>query len=72
MSATAAIEAEVKDSRKPGSWTFYNFGATNDRVAPVPATADCYTCHGTNTAVEHTFVQFYPTLLEDAKQKGTP
>ena len=38
---------------------------------PVPATADCYTCHGTNTAVEHTFVQFYPTLLEVAKQKGT-
>lgn len=66
-----AIEAEVKDSRKPGTWAFYNFGATNDKVAALPTTAACYTCHSANTAVEHTFVQFYPTLLEVARQKGT-
>lgn len=66
-----AIEAEVKDSSKPGTWAFYNFGATADKVAALPTSAPCYSCHGANTAVEHTFVQFYPTLLEVAKAKGT-
>lgn len=66
-----AIEAEVKDSRKPGTWAFYDFGATASTAAALPTSAACYSCHGANTAVEHTFVQFYPTLLEVAKQKGT-
>ena len=34
-------------------------------------TATCYACHSTNGAVENTFVQFYPTLLEVATRKGT-
>lgn len=66
-----AIEAEVKDSSKPGGWTFYNFGAKLDQVAALPKTERCYECHSTKAAVEQTFVQFYPTLLEVAKQKGT-
>jgi hypothetical protein len=35
------------------------------------ASAGCNACHSKNAAVEHTFVQFYPTLLEIAKAKGT-
>jgi hypothetical protein len=36
-----------------------------------PTSATCYTCHPTKGAVDNTFVQFYPTLLPIAKQKGT-
>ena len=32
---------------------------------------DCYSCHEQHGAVDTTFVQFYPTLIELAKQKGT-
>jgi len=71
QTAVRAIEAEVKDSSKPGGWAFYNFGAKLDQVAALPRTERCYECHSTKAAVEQTFVQFYPTLLEVAKQKGT-
>jgi len=37
----------------------------------VPLSAACYTCHAAHGAVETTFVQFYPTLLPIAKNKGT-
>jgi hypothetical protein len=33
--------------------------------------ASCVECHTKSTAVERTFVQFYPTLLEVARAKGT-
>lgn len=70
-----AVEAAVKDeSRYPGRWTYYNFGfgeSIQDTIAPLPETASCYACHSTNTAVEWTFVQFYPTLFEVAKKMGT-
>jgi hypothetical protein len=67
------IEAEVKDSRFPGSWRFFGFGrgGVNTSSAPLPADASCYTCHEANGAVENTFVQFYPELMAVAKQKGT-
>jgi cytochrome c553 len=67
-----AIEAEVKDTaRFPGSgWAFFAFGkATSGKQ--IPATASCYTCHAQKGAVDNTFVQFYPTLLNVAKQKNT-
>jgi hypothetical protein len=32
---------------------------------------DCYSCHEQHGAVDTTFVQFYPTLLPIATQKGT-
>ena len=70
-----AVEAAVKDdARFPNRWTYYNFGfgqAIRDSIDPLPTTASCYECHAKNTAVEWTFVQFYPTLFEVAKQKGT-
>jgi hypothetical protein len=65
------IEAEVKDSRLPGGWAFYNFGAAGDRAPALPKTAPCYACHSTKGAVEQTFVQFYPTLLDVARSKAT-
>ena len=71
--AISAVEVEVKDSTaKSGLWTFYDFpegpGSTSK---PIPTDARCYQCHGKNTAVENTFVQFYPILIEVARKKGT-
>jgi hypothetical protein len=67
-----AVEAEVKDSsRYPDKWAYFDFGPTGDRAMPLPKTAPCYACHGKNAAVEQTFVQFYPTLMEVARKMGT-
>ncbi len=33
--------------------------------------ARCVECHTEHTAVERTFVQFYPTLYEVARRMGT-
>ena len=70
------LEAEVKDSRFPDGWAFFNFGqddALADVAEPLSGqqVARCIECHTEHTAVERTFVQFYPTLLEVARQKGT-
>jgi len=65
----AAIEAHVKDSAR-GGWAFYGFGR-NETAKLIPRTADCYSCHQQSGAVDTTFVQFYPTLIEAAKKKGT-
>jgi hypothetical protein len=70
------IEAEVKDrSAKTGEWTFYGFGDVKNTPAafgkPIARDASCYSCHGQNTAVENTFVQFYPVLYDIAQKKGT-
>ena len=70
-----AIEALVKDeARLPGGWGFFDFGrasALRDTVKALPQTASCYSCHLKNAAVERTFVQFYPTLLDVARRMGT-
>lgn len=66
-----AIEANVKDARLPGGWGFYDFGAAPVATSLLPQSASCYTCHATNTAVEHTFVQFYPELMEVARRMKT-
>jgi len=66
------IEVEVKDkSRFPGGWAFYEFGRSAATAKPLPTTAGCYTCHSQNGAVDNTFVQFYPTLADIAREKGT-
>jgi hypothetical protein len=65
------LVAEVKDSsRFPDAWAFFNF-ENADSAAPLPKTQPCYACHAQHGAVDNTFVQFYPTLLPIAKQKGT-
>lgn len=66
------IEGEVKDSAKfPGNgWAFFAFGKTSTGKM-LPRIEDCYACHLEHGAVDNTFVQFYPALLEVAKRKGT-
>lgn len=72
QSQVLAVEVEVKDeSRFPGKWAFYEFGRTATSAKPLPTTASCYSCHAQNGAVDNTFVQFYPTLADIARQKGT-
>ena len=68
QSGLRAIEAEVK---KDGKWTFYGFEGGNASAKAIPRSASCYGCHASNGAVDNTFVQFYPTLLEVARAKGT-
>jgi hypothetical protein len=61
----------IKDAaRFPGKWAFFPL----DEAKPtkqIPKEAVCYSCHEQHGAVDTTFVQFYPTLLETAKKKGT-
>jgi hypothetical protein len=69
------IATLVKDERRfPEKWRFFTFD-TRDGL-PVGAgspvkTQACLECHTKNGAVDHTFVQFYPTLKRVAIQKGT-
>jgi hypothetical protein len=74
--AIVGFEASVKDlARFPnGGWGYFSFDGPAGlaaSAAPLPETARCYSCHSTNTAVDNTFVQFYPTLFEVAKRLGT-
>ncbi len=74
----AGMEALVKDSRLPDGWAFYLFGrggTIRETAEPLAGEelkrAQCSDCHSKNAAVEMSFVQFYPTLLEVTRQKGT-
>ena len=65
------LAVEVKDSKhNPDTWAYFGF----DNDAKTAKAADkgnaCFTCHEEHAAVEHSFVQFYPTLLPIAKSKG--
>lgn len=72
QSQQQAMEVEVKDERRfPGKWAFFNFPGDTATAKMIPTTAGCYTCHRENGAVDNTFVQFYPTLMPVARQKGT-
>jgi hypothetical protein len=70
-----AIEAAVKDeSRFKEKWAYVDFsdgGKLHDAARPFNGDGACNTCHSKNAAVDNTFVQFYPTLLEVAKAKHT-
>ena len=72
QTSVAAIEAEVKDEKRFATkWAFFGFGQGASTGRQIPASAACYSCHATKGAVDNTFVQFYPTLLEAARSKGT-
>jgi hypothetical protein len=72
QAAVRAIEVHVKDEAHiPGKWGFYEFGKGGAAAKLVGHSADCYTCHEAHAAVDTTFVQFYPTLIDLAKDKGT-
>jgi Cytochrome P460 len=72
QSDVLAIEGEVKDHAKfPGNgWAFFGFGKS-DSGRMLARSEDCYSCHLQHGAVDNTFVQFYPVLLDVAKQKGS-
>jgi len=75
-----AIESAVKDVARfranegSNGWGYFTFDGPNglkDSARVLPTSASCYQCHAANTAVDNTFVQFYPTLFEVAKRLGT-
>jgi hypothetical protein len=70
--AVMGLEVHVKDeSRFPGKWAFFGFSGSSTAAKMIPLTENCYSCHNDHGAVDTTFVQFYPTLMPIAKQKGT-
>ena len=61
---------EVKDSGLPDTWAYYNFDEDTKSAKANPKSG-CFQCHEDHAAVEHSFVQFYPTLKPIAKKFGT-
>jgi hypothetical protein len=68
-----ALEVTVKDTKrfKLDGWEYFAFNGTTQTTKAVGQPGGCNACHNKNAAVENTFVQFYPTLLEVARAKGT-
>ncbi|HXW62023.1 MAG TPA: cytochrome P460 family protein [Candidatus Acidoferrales bacterium] len=65
------LAVEVKDTRQfPDTWAYFGFGG-DARTAVANAKSACWQCHNDHAAVEHTFVQFYPTLKPIAQKYGT-
>ncbi|MCW5981438.1 MAG: cytochrome P460 family protein [Bryobacteraceae bacterium] len=77
QTSIAAIEANVKDSRRfpNGGWAFFDLTPRGEdspkAVSAVPPGNNCEKCHSTNGAVDNTFVQFYPELIPFAQKFGT-
>ncbi|MEO8028574.1 MAG: cytochrome P460 family protein [Bryobacteraceae bacterium] len=76
QTALVAVEAAVKDETHfPEKWAYFNFpvrrGEASADTKAFPKATGCYSCHNQHGAVDNTFVQFYPTLVEIAKAKGT-
>lgn len=67
------LDVELKDeTRFADKWAYFGFDAQEKAAsATTPSKNDCWKCHDTNAAVEHSFVQFYPELLKVAREKGT-
>jgi hypothetical protein len=65
------IGVEVKDEKRfPEKWAYFNFDEDTKSSSPNPKQA-CWQCHEDHAAVEHSFVQFYPTLKPVGKKYGT-
>lgn len=65
------MEIHVLDQKRfPGGWAYFDV-ESKDKATLFPRSAACYRCHEAHGAVDTTFVQFYPTLLPVATQKGT-
>jgi hypothetical protein len=66
------LAVEVKDStRNPDKWAYYSFEPNAKTAEAMPKGNECWSCHDQHAAVEHTFVQFYPTLKPVAKNFDT-
>jgi hypothetical protein len=62
---------EVKDSSHfPEKWAYFNFSESTKSAVANPKEG-CFQCHDAHAAVEHSFVQFYPTLKPVAQKFGT-
>jgi hypothetical protein len=67
----AGLAVEVKDETKfADKWGYFGFGADTGTAQAKPK-EQCWQCHNDHAAVEHTFVQFYPTLKPIAQKFGT-
>jgi hypothetical protein len=65
------LAVQVKDeTRFPERYAYFNFPG-DAKMAEVLPKAQCWQCHNDNAAVDHTFVQFYPTLKPIAQRFGT-
>ena len=64
------FEAHVKDASH-GGWRFYIMKDGVQSAKPFAKQEGCTDCHNKNAAVDTTFVQFYPTLIDAAKKNGT-
>jgi hypothetical protein len=72
QTSLAALEVAVKDTArfKGDGWGYFFFSPTATSAKRIGPEGGCNACHSKNAAVDNTFVQFYPTLLEVAKAKG--
>lgn len=68
-----ALEVTVKDTKrfKADGWEYFAFGGQVQTAKAIGQPGGCNACHNKNAAVENTFAQFYPTILEIARAKGT-
>jgi hypothetical protein len=65
------MAVEVKDeARFPDKWAYFGFNGDAQTSSAAPKQV-CWQCHEDHAAVEHTFVQFYPTLKPVAQKFGT-
>src|SRR5262249_39434324 len=73
QSDLTGLAVEVKDAgRYAGTWAYFDFGSNTNTASAMTGPEDaCWRCHNDNAAVEHTFVQFYPTLKPVALKFGT-
>jgi cytochrome P460 len=66
------LAVEVKDAaRNPDKWAYYGFEPNAKTAEAMPKGNECWSCHDQHAAVEHTFVQFYPTLKPVARNFNT-
>ncbi len=71
QSDSMGIGVEVKDeTHSPDKWQYFSFDES-DKSATANPKQGCWQCHEDHAAVEHSFVQFYPTLKPIAKKFGT-
>jgi len=62
------LAIEVKDAaRNPDKWAYYGFEPNAKTAEAMPKGNECWSCHDQHAAVEHTFIQFYPTLKPVAR-----
>jgi hypothetical protein len=71
QTSLTSLAVEVKDeSRFPEKWAYFGFSGDAKTAEAMPK-QQCWQCHNDHAAVEHTFVQFYPTLKPIAQKFGT-